>query len=146
MLEDTDLDNIRSSEGFMKLVNLISGFSTSTSSSFIPQDSFIEEPIEFDEKSIPLSDEPVVLEYDSLIGDKFIEEEQPVKETEVQKQLNNNLTESFVDLRLKWIGQISNIKSLGFMVDDEVLSLLLEQTSGNVEDVVNILLQTSKTM
>jgi len=49
-------------------------------------------------------------------------------------------------LRIKWGEQISNIKSLGFMVDDEVLSLLLEQTTGNVEDVVNILLQTSKTM
>jgi len=102
---------------------------------------------DFDDKSIPLSDEPVVLEYDSLIDNDVIEEPVVVKEeVEVQRQLNNNLTQSFVDFRIKWAGQISNIKSLGFMVDDEVLSLLLEQTSGNVEDVVNILLQTSKTM
>jgi len=147
ILSDTDLDNIRNSEGFVKLVSLISEFKNS----FVPKEECgdcdcNEDCIEFDEKGIPLSDEPVVLEYDSLFGDyKFVEEPVVVKE-EVQKQLNNNLTESFVDLRIKWVEQISSIKSLGFMVDDEVLSLLLEQTSGNVEDVVNMLLQTSKTM
>jgi len=69
-----------------------------------------------------------------------------LKKFKKKKEINNNLSESFVDLRIKWAEQISNIKSLGFMVDDEVLSLLLEQTVGNVEDVVNMLLQTSKTM
>jgi len=149
MLEDTDLENIRNSEGFVKLIGLISD----VKSSFVPEDEIEfcnqDECVEFDENGIPLGDEPVVLEYDSLIDfndDKFVEE--PVKEieVEVQKQMNNNLSESFVDLRIKWGGQISDIKSLGFMVDDEVLSLLLEQTSGNVEDVVNILLQTSRSM
>jgi len=141
MLEDTDLDNIRNSEGFIKLISLLTDFKNS----FVPQEECGH--CDCNEEKIPLSDEPVVLEYDSHIidDDKFVEEPVVVKE-EVQKQLNNNLTESFVDLRIKWVEQISNIKSLGFMVDDEVLSLLLEQTSGNVEDVVNILLQTSNKM
>jgi len=143
MLEDTDLENIRDSEGFVKLISLI----TDVKSSFVPKEDC---ECDIDCSNVPLSDEPVVLEYDSLVDfdindDKFVEE--PVKEeVEVQKSLNNNLTESFVDLRMKWGEQVANIKSLGFMVDDEVLSLLLEQTSGNVEDVVNILLQTSSAM
>jgi len=151
MLKDADLDNIRNSEAFMRLVGLFSEIGHS----FAPEDEYKDcecdcngsEFFDFDDKGIPLSDEPVVLEYDSLIDNDVIEEPVVVKEeVEVQQQLNNNLTQSFVDFRIKWAGQISNIKSLGFMVDDEVLSLLLEQTSGNVEDVVNILLQTSKTM
>jgi hypothetical protein len=91
-------------------------------------------------------DEPVVLEYDccqdsTIIQYKNEDEIEPkVEKTESKvEDLNNKLSESFIDLRSKWTQQISDIKSLGFLVDDEVLSLLLEQTNGNIEEVVNLL-------
>jgi len=52
---------------------------------------------------------------------------------------NNALTESFVDLRNKWTDKLIEIKNMGFLVDDEVISLLLEQYHGDTEKVINLL-------
>jgi len=52
---------------------------------------------------------------------------------------NNSLTESFVDLRNKWTDKLIEIKNMGFLLDDEVISLLLEQYNGDTEKVVNML-------
>jgi len=51
------------------------------------------------------------------------------------------LSESFADIRNKWANKIEMLKGMGFDVDDEVLSLLLEQHGGDHEQVVNLLLQ-----
>jgi len=158
MLEDADLDNIRNSEGFINLISLISDLG----------DHFVDSQQVFNEEVCEdgnyccedsnfccqdsnyccqgdnLSNEPVVLEYDSTIVDE-LDNQFNTHHKEIQ-QLNNNLSESFIDLRTKWTAQINDIKSLGFTIDDEVLSLLLEQTNGNVQDVANLLLQTSKSL
>jgi len=170
MLDDKDFDNIRNSEGFMKLVNLVNDIHSGSSFRDECEDcecnneecKHEDKECKHDDKNndccgLDGCDEPVVLEYDSF-GDsvQFNDDIEPPKEQKEQKvtlpnntnntkdtkveQLNDKLTESFVDLRSKWLGQISSIKSLGFAVDDEVLSLLLEQTNGNVEEVVSLLL------
>jgi len=60
-------------------------------------------------------------------------------EQKVLEERNNSLTESFVDLRNKWTDKLIEIKNLGFLVDDEVISLLLEQYKGDTEKVINLL-------
>jgi len=55
--------------------------------------------------------------------------------------INSNLSDSYIDLRMKWSSQIVELKSMGFLVDDEVLSLLLEQSNGNIQEVMDILLK-----
>jgi len=162
LLCDTDFDNIRDTDGFVNLIGLIEELG----SNFVDKEVFEEcNDCECEEKETcndgkcenytnndsQLSNEPVVLEYDSSQYDDEIKDlnfsmnDSNIPEPNTQS-INNNLSESFVDLRKKWTVQIANIKSLGFAVDDEVLSLLLEQTEGKVEDVVNLLLQSSKPM
>jgi len=56
---------------------------------------------------------------------------------------NDNLSDSLIDLRLKYVDQLNELKGMGFLVDDEVLALILEQSNGNISDAVLLLLQNS---
>jgi len=165
MLSDTDFDNIRGTEGFMNLISLIDELGTG---SFVEDDKCenCNEDICDDctDDNCPcenvcnneLSNEPVVLEYDSsqydddtdTITNSNIQENSQITEPKTEPKTDNpsTLTDSFMDLRSKWSETIQKIKGFGFDVDDEVLSLLLEQSNGNVDDVINLLLQSSKTM
>jgi len=135
MVNDSKLENINNSEKFRSLMVLIKTLKenqTKNSHQFFTK---------------PLSDDPVILEHDCF--DYSINIEETIKNIEAPKDINNEVvvTDSEVvvidSLQIKWAQQISNIKSLGFLIDDDVLSLLLEQSQGNVEDVVNLLLLTS---
>jgi hypothetical protein len=160
MLSDTDFDNIRGTEGFMNLISLIDELGPG---SFVDDDkceNCNEDICDEKDDNCPcenvcnneLSNEPVVLEYDSsqydddtdTITNSNIQENSQI--TEPKNDNPTTLTDSFMDLRTKWSETIQKIKGFGFDVDDEVLSLLLEQSNGNVDDVINLLLQSSKTM
>jgi len=162
MLSDVDFDNIRGSDGFMNLIALIDELGPG---SFIDEDKCencddeICTDCKFDDQcedegkcnneNNGLSDEPVVLEYDSSqfddeIIDNFGINNSEIQNNQISEPKNDNLNDSFLDLRTKWSDHIKNIKGLGFDIDDEVLSLLLEQSNGNVDDVINLLLQSSK--
>jgi len=56
---------------------------------------------------------------------------------------NDSLSDSLIDLRLKYVDQLNELKGMGFLVDDEVLALILEQSNGNISDAVMLLLQNS---
>jgi len=165
ILSDTDFDNIKRTDpdGFMSLIAKIKTLGpgsffdedecencTEGNCSDCREDNYQCENDCNDEKNCPncLSDEPVVLEYDSsLIDDEIVDNfgiYSNIQNNQTSESNGNNLTDSFLDLRTKWTDVIKNIKGLGFDIDDEVLSLLLEQSNGNVDDVINLLLQTSK--
>jgi len=57
------------------------------------------------------------------------------------EEINESLQDSFFDLRMKWSQQLKSLKGMGFLCDDEVLSLILEQVNGNLEEAVMVLLQ-----
>lgn len=56
---------------------------------------------------------------------------------------NENLSDSLIDLRMKWAEQLNELKGMGFLCDDEVLALLLEQSKGNLPETVSLLFQHS---
>jgi hypothetical protein len=89
-----------------------------------------------------LSDVPILLETNNLDSVNF---ENVPEQKEVEIDLINSEVQSnpFNDILLKWGDKIELIKGMGFIIDSEVLGLLLEQTGGNHEEVVNLLLQRS---
>jgi len=92
-----------------------------------------------------LQEDPVVLETNNFDSIVFEENMNEIKqEPQVEVIQDKILTDSFADIRFKWTDKIQLIRGMGFDVDDEVLSLLLEQTGGNHEQVVNLLLQKSQ--
>jgi hypothetical protein len=144
MLQDNDLNNIKGTEAFAQLLEKIQAKIQEIADKVVPpkEEVKVEEPKveEFspEESDIINNVGPVVLEYDSSILDTSVLN----AEIKVEK-MNTSLTDSFIDLRIKWQSQINQLKAMGFQVDDEVLSLLLEQCNGKEEDVINILIQTS---
>jgi len=157
ILQDPDLLNIRNSEGFKKIVELIenirNGFTDSVSNSDssvqISQnvsDSNYYQQVSMDSDiyTSDFQDDPVVLEannFDSIVFEENMNDVKQEPQIEVKETV---LTDSFADIRFKWADKIQLIKGMGFQVDDEVLSLLLEQTGGDHEQVVNLLLQKSQ--
>jgi tetratricopeptide (TPR) repeat protein len=147
MLNDKDLDNIKNTEAFVNLVKKLENLISKVGEHIkvdVPEEKVeekIEEKIEenieenFDDDLEMI--EPVVIEDNnnnnvidtSIFMDKILIHEK-----------NCALTDSFFDLRMKWIDQINELKNMGFLCDDEVLSLILEQCEGKLEDAVLILL------
>jgi len=138
MLEDKDLDNIKGTDAFIQIIEKISELLNSVPEVPHEEEPKVEEPKIDDSLPLSISESPVVLEYDSSILDST-----NFTNSVIVDKLNTNLSSSFIDLRLKWEPQIINLRALGFRVDDEVLSLLLEQYNGNVDEVMQILLQNS---
>jgi len=161
MLQDPDLLNIRNSEGFKKIVELVenirNGVSNTISNSVSTSDSSVQisqnvsdsnyyqqVSMNSDIYTSDYQDDPVVLEtnnFDSIVFEENLNDVKEEPKIEVKEKV---LTDSFADIRLKWTDKIQLIKGMGFQVDDEVLSLLLEQTGGDHEQVVNLLLQKSQ--
>jgi len=82
----------------------------------------------------------IVEKMKAMMGMENKVETYDVEKSNIEER-NNLLTESFVDLRNKWHDKVAEIKSMGFLVDDEVISLLLEQYHGDVEKVINLLVK-----
>jgi hypothetical protein len=158
MLEDKDLDNIKGTDAFIQIIEKIQSLvnsvpitesvppkeenidiSDSVLDSLNSFNSFVGSPVDITQSVLDsLAEFPVVLEYDSSILDST-----NLTNSTLVDKMNTNLSSSFIDLRLKWEVQIVTLRGLGFRVDDEVLSLLLEQYNGNTDEVVQILLQNS---
>jgi len=159
MLSDPDLLNIRETEGFKKIVELIENIrkgvdneKSETSIQFSQTSSMNDSNYDYQQVSMDsniytseIQEDPVLLEtnnFDSIIFEENMNDNSEIKvEVDVRDKA---LTDSFADIRLKWAPKIELIRTMGFAVDDEVLSLLLEQTGGNHEEVVNLLLQKSQ--
>jgi len=137
MLEDKDLDNIKGTDAFIQIIDKINELVNKSETEVPPVVHHEEQKVE-DSLPVSIGESPVVLEYDSSI----LESTNLTNSVLVDK-MNTTLSNSFIDLRLKWEVEIVSLRALGFRVDDEVLSLLLEQYNGKTEDVVQILLQNS---
>jgi len=87
-----------------------------------------------------VNDAPVILEYDSTIIDSLVLDEN----TKIEE--STTVYNEFDDLKMKYSDQLKSLKNMGFLCDDEVLSLILEQVNGNLEEAVVILIQNSSTM
>jgi len=155
MLSDPDLLNVRESEGFKKIVELVenmrnkdkseSDIQFSQTSSMNDSNYYQQVSMDSDIYTSEIQEDPVLLEtnnFDSIIFEENMNDNSVKKEVDDVKE--KSLTDSFADIRLKWAPKIELIRGMGFAVDDEVLSLLLEQTGGNHEQVVNLLLQKSQ--
>jgi len=160
MLNDKDLDNIRNTEAFVDLVKKLEGLIAKVSEkttefveATIPSTTTEEKIEENDEDNVDdeyVYDfeepddfdliEPVVVEEDN--SNKVIDTSMFMNKILIHEK-NTALTDSFFDLRMKWIDQINELKNMGFLCDDEVLSLILEQCEGKIEDAVLVLLQKS---
>jgi len=154
MLQDPDLLNIRECEGFKKIVELVQNIRNPlvnndstvqiSQTSSINDSNYQQVSMDSDIYTSDFQDEPVILEtnnYDSIVFEENLNEVKQEQKDEVREK---TLTDSFADIRYKWADKIELIRGMGFSVDDEVLSLLLEQTGGNHEQVVNLLLQKSQ--
>jgi len=119
MMNDKDLDNIRNTEEFSILVRNI-------------ENALANKFMNNVQEKVSLNDEPIILKYDNSFIDSLCIGE--------SIDLSKN-DESLYHLRLKWANEINMIKDMGFLGDDEVFSLLLEQHSGNLDDVLKILSQ-----
>jgi len=157
ILQDPDLLNIRNSEGFRKIVELIENIRNGLTDSVSNSDSSVQfsqnvsdsnyyqqVSMDSDIYTSDFQDDPVVLETNNFDSIVFEENMNDVKQESQVEVKENVLTDSFADIRFKWADKIQLIKGMGFQVDDEVLSLLLEQTGGDHEKVVNLLLQKSQ--
>jgi hypothetical protein len=130
MLKDKDLEKIRESESFQNLVRKLELLITPDLSATnidinVP-------PQEDDVKDVSFVP-PVIIEHDA------IDETDDVKIDDV----NHNLTDSYLDIRVKWDQQLKTLKDMGFLCDDEVLSLILDQVNGDLEEAMKVLLQNS---
>jgi len=94
----------------------------------------------------------LVIHIDNVKPEVVTEEKQPevpvFAESYVTEKVkldvkNDSLSDSLIDLRLKYVDQLNELKGMGFLVDDEVLALILEQSNGNISDAVMLLLQNS---
>jgi len=153
MLKDQDLKNIKETEGFKKIIEMIenikngkinnSNVNESQCVSQISDSSFYQVSMNEDCPSLDDEDnDPVVLDMNNLDSVVFDEKNETTNIPDVEVKVPI-LSDSFIDIRLKWADKIELIKGMGFSVDDEVLSLLLEQSAGDHEKVVNLLLQKS---
>lgn len=134
LINETDLNSFDYEECFKNIGNALKENLTMF-------DSDVNEPEKIDEPELVIhidNFKPVVEENDvPVFADSYVYEK-------VKMDIkNDNLSDSLIDLRLKYVDQLNELKGMGFLVDDEVLALILEQSNGNISDAVLLLLQNS---